>query len=87
MLCICGCVASLCVMSSLPAFAAETEPAQTTASASEEKETGKTGKILGFLAIFTVACGGTAYLVMRPSLRKLREAKEQAKSSEPKTKE
>lgn len=68
------------------------EPAaQTTTSAAdpaedtEEESSGKTGKILSFLAIFTVACGGTVFLVMRPTMKKLKEEK-QARSDSAKTK-
>ena len=65
------------------------EPAaQTTTSAAEDTEeesSGKTGKILSFLAIFTVACGGTVFLVMRPTMKKLKEEK-QARSDSAKTK-
>lgn len=64
--------------------AAETAPAQTavTTEAQTGKEPSKAVKIIGFLAIFTVACGVTAYLVMRPSLKKLKEAKQQAAQTE-----
>lgn len=64
--------------------AAETAPAQTavTTEAQTEEEPSKTVKIIGFLAIFTVACGVTAYVVMRPSLKKLKEAKQQAAQTE-----
>lgn len=60
--------------------AAETAPAQTavTTEVQTEEEPSKAVKIIGFLAIFTVACCVTAYMVMRPSLKKLKEAKGQA---------
>lgn len=54
----------------------ETQPVQTDQSQTEQWTKGQ--KIAGFLVIFTVFCGGTAYLVMRPSLKKLKEAKRQA---------
>ncbi|MGN1403195.1 MAG: hypothetical protein ACI4XB_02610 [Ruminococcus sp.] len=63
--------------------AAETAPEQTVATeAQTEEEPSKAVKIIGFLAIFTVACGVTAYVVMRPSLKKLKEAKQQAAQTE-----
>ncbi len=69
----------------LSATAAETTAVETTSSSqtASEKDGGlsKPVKILGFLAIFTVACAGTAYLVMRPSLQKLKEAKQQGEKA------
>ena len=61
----------------VPAAAAETTAPQTTAAESTDdaKDSGNTRQI-----IFTVACGVTAFLVMRPSLKKLKAAKEQAAS-------
>ncbi len=43
----------------------------------EEQEEGmsKGGKIAVFLGIFTVSMGVTAYIVMRPKLKMLKEAK------------
>lgn len=46
---------------------------QDTASAEEEKRS--IGQIIGILCIFTVTCGVTAYVVMRPSLKKLRDVR------------
>lgn len=77
------CALSMLMLWGMPvgngASAAETAPAQTavTTEAETEEEPSKAVKIIGFLAIFTVACGVTAYMVMRPSLKKLKEAKGQ----------
>lgn len=63
--------------------AAETAPIQTTVTEEQKKdEPSRTTRIVGFLAIFTVACGVTAYLVMRPSLKRLKEAKQQTVQTE-----
>lgn len=79
-MCVCISVLLLCGMPMENAvFAAEAATVQTTVTEVQTKDApSKTVKMVGFLAIFTVACGGTAYLVMRPSLKKLKEAKRQA---------
>lgn len=66
----------------VPAAAAETTAPQTTAAESTDdaKDSGNTRQIVQTLVIFTVACGVTAFLVMRPSLKKLKAAEEQAAS-------
>lgn len=66
----------------VPVAAAETTAPQTTAAESTDdaKDSGNTRQIVQTLVIFTVACGVTAFLVMRPSLKKLKAAKEQAAS-------
>lgn len=55
-------------------------PVETTAlptsDAAEAAETGATtDQILGIIAIFTVTCGVTAFLVMRPTLKRLKAAR------------
>ena len=66
----------------IPAAAAETAAPQTTAAESQSsdnaKDSGKTKQIV--IVVFTVSCGVTAFLVMQPSLKKLKAAKEQAKT-------
>ncbi len=61
-------------------YAEETTAFTEAVVSEEDADAGKAGKIVGFLAIFTVVCGTTAYLVMRPSLKRLKEAK---KASDP----
>lgn len=65
--------------------AAETAAPQTTAaetkSADSAKDSGKTKQVVIVLVIFTVTCGATAFLVMQPSLKKLKAAKEQANAA------
>ncbi|MCD8219565.1 MAG: hypothetical protein LUC50_04245 [Ruminococcus sp.] len=61
--------------------AAETQPAETVQESTSGGWT-KGKKIAGFLVLFTIACGGTAYLVMRPSLKKLKETKQQTQETE-----
>lgn len=62
-------------------FSADTVHAEETTAPTEaatsEKDTdaGRAGKVVGFLAVFTIVCGTTAYLVMRPSLKRLKDAK------------
>ena len=68
----------------IPAAAAETAAPQTPAaespSSDNAKDSGKTKQIVIVLVVFTVSCGVTAFLVMQPSLKKLKAAKEQAKT-------
>lgn len=63
------------------AQAAETTESVQTDETKKPASSGKTKKIVGVLCIFTVSCGVTAYLVMRPSLKKLKEAKQQAEKT------
>ena len=93
-MCILSCFAVLLVMGMTPqnvssiVATAETGAAETTeyeaAETSESSGASKAIKITGFLAIFTVVCAGTAYLVMRPSLKKLKSVRE-AQESQDKT--
>ena len=59
------------------------------AETSEKGWISKPVQVVGFLVIFTVVCGVTAYFVMRPSLKKLKESRkninlaEEPKVSEP----
>lgn len=65
----------------VPAAAENTAPQTTAAESTDDaKDSGNTRQIVQTLVIFTVACGVTAFLVMRPSLKKLKAAKEQAAS-------
>ena len=63
------------------AQAAETTESVQTDETKKAVSSGKTKKIVGVLCIFTVSCGVTAYLVMQPSLKKLKEAKQQAEKT------
>ncbi len=47
----------------------------------EEKEPSKTVRIVEFLAIFTVAMGVTAYIVVRPKLKVLKKAQEKTRKN------
>ncbi len=53
---------------------AETSEISVTAEA-EDKGMSKGIKIAGFLGIFTLSMGVTAYIVMRPKLKMLKEAR------------
>ena len=57
-----------------------TVPAAAAETTDDAKDSGNTRQIVQTLVIFTVVCGVTAFLVMRPSLKKLKAAKEQAAS-------
>lgn len=58
-------------------IAAETTiPATEIVQETEDNEPSKTMKIVQFLVIFTVAMGVTAYIVVRPKLKLLKELKE-----------
>jgi len=61
---------------------AETETEEATAKMEETEDTGLSRgvKIAGFLGIFTVVFVGTAYLTVRPSLKKLKAARQEAES-------
>ncbi|MBQ8688025.1 MAG: hypothetical protein IJ512_05700 [Ruminococcus sp.] len=66
------------LMLSCPTGAASAEtttPVQEIVQETEEEEPSKAMKIVQFLAIFTVAMGVTAYIVVRPKLKLLKEAK------------
>ncbi|MBQ8514679.1 MAG: hypothetical protein IJ496_04715 [Ruminococcus sp.] len=69
----------------VPASAGTTTaiPAAEIVQEAEETETGnepsKTVKIVQFLVIFTVAMGVTAYIVVRPKLKLLKDAQAEAK--------
>lgn len=83
---LCALLGTLFLLGSLwtiPA-AAETAAPQTTAAESQSsdnaKDSGKTKQIVIVLVVFTVSCGATAFLAMQPSLKKLKAAKEQAKT-------
>jgi len=79
---LCSLLGVLLLAGSLLTVPAETTAPQTTAAESTDdaKDSGNTRQIVQTLVIFTVACGVTAFLVMRPSLKKLKAAKEQAAS-------
>ncbi len=79
---ICACILCLYNMIALPVFAEE-EPAVTESieAIQETKEDGhsKNVKIAGFLIIFTVAMGITAFIVVRPKLKMLKEVNKKDK--------
>ena len=79
---LCSLLGVLLLAGSLLTVLAETTAPQTTAAESTDdaKDSGNTRQIVQTLVIFTVTCGVTAFLVMRPSLKKLKAAKEQAAS-------
>lgn len=70
---LCGMVLMVCPA----AVTAEgtSEPAAETVQ-QEDNEPSKGMKIAGFMAIFTVSMGVTGYIVVRPKLRMLKEARE-----------
>lgn len=77
---VCGSLLLLCAVF-VPGKVFAAESAENQSVETEESwtvEWTKGQKVAGFLVIFTVFCGGTAYLVMRPSLKKLKEAKKRA---------
>lgn len=79
---ICACVLCLYNTIALPVFAEE-EPSVTgsieTIQETEEDGHSKNAKIAGFLIIFTVAMGITAFIVVRPKLKVLKEVNKKDK--------
>ncbi len=81
-LCVLCCVAALCMpflRQDLTARATETTTTtdEPTEEADSTDNTPSKGVFIAeFLIIFTVVCAGTAYLVARPSLKKLKAARE-----------
>ena len=69
----------LCSMTALPVSADETtaatETIETVQNENEEEGYSKGVKIAGFLGIFTVAMGVTAFIVVKPKLKMLKEIK------------
>ncbi len=75
---VCMLLCGLVLASAPMAAAVESISEATTVSASEEsehedKEISKGAKIAGFLGIFTVSMGVTAYIIIRPKLKRLKE--------------
>lgn len=87
---LCGVIGVLIVwcgtLTEMQVYAGTTSVQTTKTETTAVESPSKTGQIVGVLAIFTVTCGITAYLVMRPSLKKLREAKENVSSADRKPK-
>ena len=74
---LCAVMLLLCVPAN--ACAAGDAPMETTVTQSqesEEKELSKGAKIAGFLVIFTISMGVTAFIIVRPKLKMLKEARE-----------
>ncbi len=73
------CAVMLLLCCPVGAHAAGSAPVETTVSQSQEsdqKELSKGAKIAGFLVIFTISMGMTAFIIVRPKLKMLKDAKE-----------
>ncbi len=76
------CAVMLLLCCPVGAYAAGDVPMETTVSQSQEsdqKEFSKGAKIAGFLVIFTISMGVTAFIIVRPKLKMLKEAREKNK--------
>ncbi len=74
---LCAVMLLMCVPAN--ACAAGDAPMETTVTQSQEsdqKEFSKGAKIAGFLVIFTISMGVTAFIIVRPKLKILKEARE-----------
>lgn len=76
---VCSC---LCLGLAIPWTVQAAEDTETTEVVEEEEEEASKGeKIAGFLIIFTICFVAAAYAVMRPSLKKLKAAKQAQKDT------
>ncbi|MDD6270316.1 MAG: hypothetical protein PUA84_09725 [Oscillospiraceae bacterium] len=73
------CAFMLCIQGGICVSAEETSAAESSVSEqqTEEKESSRGMKIAGFLVIFTVAMGVTAYITAAPKLKMLKKNKQE----------
>lgn len=71
------CAFMLCIHSAAVVSAESTAVSETAESVQQTEESGSSRgvKIAGFLVIFTVAAGATAYITAAPKLKKLKKDK------------
>ena len=84
--CISVLLCSLLLLLGGPVIPAETETdvpvTETVQETQTEKEPSKAGRIVQFLVIFTAAAGVTVWIVMRPKMKLLKEAREQTRNEQ-----